>query len=164
MNNGNLKPFKRGNNARENGAKGGKKSGEAKREKKRIKDFITDFLDMEAPATDTMLEEYNLDYYTNAAVIALRLTNKAKRGDIRAVKLLLEITGELEQGKLKSNDEENELYQKGYRKGQIDVFEYLNVKELESYMNRVMNKEKVYDNKPVFLPDGRMIYGEDELK
>ena len=119
---------------------------------------------MEAPATDTMLEEYNLDYYTNAAVIALRLTNKAKRGDIRAVKLLLEITGELEQGKVKTNDEENELYQKGYRKGQTDVFEYLNVKELESYMNRVMNNEKVYDNKPVFLPDGRMIYGEDELK
>lgn len=160
MNDKNLKKFTK-ENAKENGAKGGRASGEAKREKKRIKDFISDFLDMEAPSTDTILEEYNLEYYTNAAVIATRLLNRAKRGDIQAIKLLLELTNENE-------NECKEVYEAAYNKGANEartaIYKYMTYEELCTFLERMEKGEKPQNNNFLTLPDGRIIYGEDELK
>ena len=118
MNENNLKPFNK-KTAKTNGAKGGKASGEAKREKKRIKEIIAELMEQEASDIDLLFNEYKLDFYSNSAVIAMKLTDKAKRGDTKAVKLLLEILGELD----KNNEEkESQEYQKGYSAGQADVF------------------------------------------
>lgn len=164
MNESNLKKFTR-QNAKANGAKGGKRSGETKRERKRIKDIITEIMEKEAPADDKLFLEYDMPYYSNAVILAIKLVERAKDGDVRAMKLLLEIIGEMESGKVVNiNVEENELYQKGYRKGQADVFAYLSNSEMTSYLDRLTNNEKVYDDKPLILPDGRIIGGENELE
>ena len=97
MNEKNLKPFTK-QNAKANGAKGGRASGESKRERKRIKELIAELMEQDAPATDTMFTDYKLDFYTNAAIIAMKLIDRAKSGDVKALRLLLEIVGELERG------------------------------------------------------------------
>lgn len=171
MNNGNLRSYTKGSKAaKENGAKGGKASGEAKREKKRIKDILAELMEQEAPANDTMFMDYKLDFASNMAVIATKLLDKAKRGEPRAIKLLLEITGELDRSKVNvnvGNIEETEAYQQGYNTAHKELFELLTDLELSEIIERLKKRqeqgEKPKDH-PLVLPDGRIIYGESMLE
>ena len=150
---------------------GGKASGEARREKKRLKEIISELLELDAPAMDTMfLDDYKLDVCTNTVIIAVKLVSLAKAGDIRAVKLLLELLGELEKGKVIVNNnvenfEENELYKKGFWAGQQNVFSAMTDAELIAFRDRLEKGEAIPDEeKPLILPDGRMILGVSELE
>ena len=169
MNDFNLTPFTT-ETAIENGRKGGIASGEAKRERKLIREIITDFMEQEATATDKMLADYKIDTYTNGAIVAGKLIDKAKRGDVRATKLLMEIMGELERGKVTVNnivekDEDTELYKKGYWAGQRDVFAHLTDQELHNVIERTKyNIEVAEDERPLVLPNGPIIYGESMLE
>lgn len=97
MNQKNLKPFSCGENARENGRAGGLASGAARRERKRIKDIISELMELPAPAMDcAFLDDYQIGVLTNGAIAAISLVSKAKAGDITALKLILELTGELD--------------------------------------------------------------------
>ena len=169
MNEANLRHFTK-RNAKENGKKGGRASGESKRERKRIKELIAELLEQDAPATDTMFLDYKLDYYTNAAIIAIKIIDKAKNGDVKALRLLLEIVGELERGNRVTvnnieNIEETEAYKKGYKAGQADVFKRMTNEELHNLIERTMdNVELDEDEKPLVMPNGVIIYGESQLE
>lgn len=171
MNAKNLIPFTR-QSAKENGAKGGKASGEAKRERKRIKEIIAELTEQEASNTDTMFANYKLDFYTNAAVVAMKLIDKAKGGDIKAIRLLLELSGELERNKVTVNNttnvenlEENELYLKGFHASQEVICKYMTDRELCSIIDRIKTGQEVPENERAHvLPDGRFICGESMLE
>lgn len=171
MNNGNLRSYTKGSKtAKENGAKGGKASGETKREKKRIKDVLSEFLEMDALPSDMVFMEYDLPYFNNAMIVAIKIIEKAKSGDVKAVRLLLELTGELERNKVVVNNnteniEESELYQKGYKAGQRDVFANMTDAELYAFTERLEKHEEIpADEKPLVLPDGRVLCGESQLE
>ncbi len=164
----NLKPFT-ADNAKTNGAKGGRASGEARREKKKIKDIISELMEQEASAMDKWGLNYDMDFISNRAVVAMKILDKAKTGDARTVKLLLELLGELERNTVKvdvnGNIEDNELFQKGYKAGQADVFKSMTDEELVKFMERMENNEELPEGeKPVILDDGTVIYGESQLK
>lgn len=172
MNEKNLKPFTR-QNAKANGAKGGKASGETKRERKRIKEIIAEFMEQEAPKDDTLfLDGYDRDFYSNSAIIAIKLLSKAKGGDIKAIRLLLEIMGELERNKVTVNNttnvenlEENELYLKGFHAAQEVLCKYMSDKELYTLIERINSQQEVPENeRALVLPDGRFICGESMLE
>lgn len=169
MNESNLKPFTK-QNAKANGAKGGKASGEAKRERKRIKEIIAELTEQEASNTDTMFANYKLDFYTNAAVVAMKLIDKAKGGDIKAIRLLLELSGELERNKVTVNNnieniEENELYLKGFHASQEVICKYMTDRELCTIIDRIKTGQEVpLDERAHVLPDGRFICGESMLE
>ncbi len=170
LNEKNLKPFTR-QNAKANGAKGGKASGETKRERKRIKEIIAEFMEQEAPKDDTLfLDGYDRDFYSNSAIIAIKLLTKAKNGDIKAIRLLLEIMGELERNKVTVNNnieniEENELYLKGFHASQEVICKYMTDKELYAIIDRIKTGQEVPENERAHvLPDGRFICGESMLE
>lgn len=170
MNEKNLKPFTR-QNAKANGAKGGKASGETKRERKRIREIIAELMAMEAPKDDTMfLDGYDRDFYSNSAIIAIKLLSKAKGGDIKAIRLLLELSGELERNRVTVNNnieniEENELYLKGFHAAQEVLCKYMSDKELYTLIERINSQQEVPENeRALVLPDGRFICGESMLE
>ena len=169
MNEQNLKHFT-AENAKENGSKGGKASGEAKREKKRIREILTDLLEQQAPVNDTMFMDYQLGFASNEAIIATKLIDRAKRGEPRAIKLLLEITGELDRSKVNVNVgciEETEAYQKGYETARKEFFEVLTDLELRELIKRISERQQQEGKPkhgPLILPDGRIIYGESMLE
>ena len=170
MNDKNLIPFTK-KTAAANGAKGGRASGESKRERKRIKELIAELMEQDAPATDTMFTDYKLDFYTNAAIIAMKLIDRAKSGDVKALRLLLEIVGELERGNRVTvntnidNIEETEAYQKGYKAGQTDVFKRMTDQELYAMIERTKNNIQIAeDEKPLVMPNGTIICGESQLE
>lgn len=169
MNERNLKHFTSAN-AKENGQKGGKASGEAKREKKRIRELLTDLLAQQAPVTDTMFTDYQLDFASNMAVIATKLLDRAKGGEPRAIKLLLEITGELDRSKVNvnvGNIEETEAYQQGYNTAHKELFELLTDLELSEIIERLKKRQEQGqkpEHGPVVLPNGTIIYGESMLE
>ena len=169
MNERNLKHFT-AENAKENGSRGGKASGEAKREKKKIREIIAELMEQEAPANDTMFMDYKLDFASNMAVIATKLIDRAKRGEPRAIKLLLEITGELDRSKVNvnvGNIEETEAYQQGYNAAHKELFELLTDLELCEIIERLKKRQEQGqkpEHGPLVLPNGTLIYGESMLK
>ena len=169
MNERNLKHFT-AENAKENGSRGGKASGEAKREKKKIREIIAELMEQEAPANDTMFMDYKLDFASNMAVIATKLIDRAKRGEPRAIKLLLEITGELDRSKVNvnvGNVEETETYQQGYNAAHKELFELLTDLELCEIIERLKKRQEQGqkpEHGPLVLPNGTLIYGESMLK
>lgn len=161
MNERNLKHFT-AENAKENGSKGGKASGEAKREKKKIREILGELLGQEAPHDDTMFIRYGMDFYSNATILAINLMDQAKSGNVRAIKLLFEVLGELDKN---ADEKESAEYQKGYNAGQVDVFKHMTEKELRDYMDRLANNLDIPVNeRALVLPDGRVIVGESELE
>ena len=169
MNERNLKHFTSAT-AKENGSRGGKASGEAKREKKKIREIITELMEQEAPANDTMFMDYKLDFASNMAVIATKLIDRAKRGEPRAIKLLLEITGELDRSKVSvnvGNVEETETYQQGYNAAHKELFELLTDLELCEIIERLKKRQEQGqkpEHGPLVLPNGTLIYGESMLE
>ena len=170
MNESNLKPFTR-QNAKANGAKGGKASGETKRERKKIREIIAELMEMEAAKDDTMfLDGYDKIFFTNSAIVAIKLLTKAKGGDIKAIRLLLELSGELERNKVVVNNsveniEENELYLKGFHASQEVICKYMTDRELCTIIDRIKTGQEVPENERAHvLPDGRFICGESMLE
>lgn len=106
MNDGNLKPFRKGEaRARDAGRTGGIASGVAKRE--RMKTLLLEELSREhtyVPADEDGL--FSLDSqerpagYTRRAAVAKKLVSMAVQGDLKAIKLLLDLT--------EGSDEEDE--------------------------------------------------------
>lgn len=97
MNRQNLTQFTT-ENAKEMGSKGGKKSGEARRKNKIITDLLRDVLTKETNDMCNFTLLYNCGYEgnaANAAAVACALVDKASRGDVKAIRLILELTGEL---------------------------------------------------------------------
>lgn len=123
MNNQNLKPFTV-INASENGAKGGKASGESKRKRKQLREYVTEIL--ERPASE--LTGAKGSDKTNAAYIALQTVEAAKSGNIRALRLLYEIMGELDRDKINieiNQQEVKEAYERGQKEAIDDVVQML---------------------------------------
>ena len=112
-----------------------------------------------------------MDFASNRAIIATKLIDRAKRGEPRAIKLLLEITGELDsRSKVNvnvGNIEETEAYQQGYNTAHKELFSLLTDMELREIIERLKKRqeqgEKPKDH-PLVLPDGRIIYGESMLE
>ena len=129
MNSRNLKPFTV-KNARQNGAKGGRASGEAKRQRKRLREYITEILELKA---DELSESENTDK-TNAAAIAVKTVTLAKQGDIKALRLVYEVLGELDRAKVNIEINQKEIqdaYEAGQKDGIDSVIECLDNKSLE---------------------------------
>ena len=170
MNENNLKHFTP-ETAIENGRKGGIASGEAKREKKRIREILGELLEQPAPHDDVMFMDYQLGFASNKAVIATKLIDRAKLGEPRAIKLLLEITGELDsRSKVNvnvGNIEETEAYQQGYNTAHKELFELLTDMELSEIIERLKKRQEQGqkpEHGPVVLPNGTIIYGESMLE
>ena len=170
MNERNLKHFT-AENAKANGAKGGKASGETKRERKRIREIIAEFMEQEAPKDDTLfLDGYDRDFFSNSTIIAIKLLEQAKHGNIRAIKLIFETMGELERNKVTVNNnieniEENELYLKGFHASQEVICKYMTDRELCTIIDRIKTGQEVpLDERAHVLPDGRFICGESMLE
>ena len=106
MNTENLKPFTAAN-AKENGAKGGRASGESKRKRKQIRECLDELLEKKSAGSDN-----------NAMLVSTQIVNQAIRGNLRATRLLLQVTGELDHNKAEANDAERQAaYEKGYKDG-----------------------------------------------
>ena len=106
MNTENLKPFTTAN-AKENGAKGGRASGESKRKRKQIRECLDELLEKKSAGSDN-----------NAMLVSTQIVNQAIRGNLRATRLLLQVTGELDHNKAEANDAERQAaYEKGYKDG-----------------------------------------------
>ena len=86
------------NEARENGRKGGIASGESRRKRKLLKDSMNALLELPVSST----KEYNalikmgidIEDIDNSQLIVLALFNRAKSGDIAAIKELRNLIGE----------------------------------------------------------------------
>ena len=171
MNEKNLKSYTKGcKDAKENGKTGGIRSGEAKREKKKIREILGELLEQPAPHDDTLFMDYKLDFISNMAIIATKLLDRAKGGEPRAIKLLLEITGELDRSKVNvnvGNVEETETYQQGYNAAHKELFELLTDMELSEIIERLKKRQEQGqkpEHGPVVLPNGTIIYGESMLE
>ena len=114
MNTENLKPFTAAN-AKENGAKGGRASGESKRKRKQIRECLDELLEKKSAGSDN-----------NAMLVSTQIVNQAIRGNLRATRLLLQVTGELDYNKAEANDAERQAaYEKGYKDGMGAVLDEL---------------------------------------
>ena len=86
------------NEARENGRKGGIASGESRRKRKLLKDSMNALLELPVSST----KEYNalikmgidIEDIDNSQLIVLSLFNRAKSGDVAAIKELRNLIGE----------------------------------------------------------------------
>lgn len=118
-------------NAKEMGRKAGIASGKSRREKKLIKDLLSDLLEKRPKDAETkeMLDRYELDN-NNGAVVAVRILNNAIAGDAKALRLLLEVMGELDRNKTTvtvNNYEKDcqEAYERGVKDGQQELISML---------------------------------------
>lgn len=103
--------FKSGREAVENGRKGGIASGKAKREKKTSKELAELLLSL--PIHDGELEEVDkiksaddigrINTTQKVAVMS-SLIKMSRRGDVKAIRLLLELIGEAPEKNVESND------------------------------------------------------------
>ena len=115
MNTENLKPFTAAN-AKENGAKGGRASGESKRKRKQIRECLAELLEKKSAGSDDC----------NAMLVSAQVVNQAIKGNLRATRLLLQVTGELDRNKTIVNDAERQTaYEKGYKDGMGAVMDEL---------------------------------------
>ena len=154
MNEKNLRPF-----TSETGKIGGQKSGEARRKRKQIREYLDELLEMAEGEADT----------NNAAAVAIQILNQAKSGDIKALRLLLEVMGELDRNKVSVEVVNNDIeaaFERGRKQGQDDVYGVLTDKELITIIARLDGKEELppEEERPVFTPDGNIIFGESELE
>ena len=86
------------NEARENGRKGGIASGESRRKRKLLKESMNALLELPVSST----KEYNalikmgidIEDIDNSQLIVLALFNRAKSGDVAAIKELRNLIGE----------------------------------------------------------------------
>ena len=86
------------NEARENGRKGGIASGESRRKRKLLKDSMNALLELPVSST----KEYNalikmgidIEDIDNSQLIVLALFNRARSGDVAAIKELRNLIGE----------------------------------------------------------------------
>ena len=101
-------------NAKEMGRKAGIASGEARRKKKAIRDFINDYLETIVSADDLIP---GVGEVCNSAMIAYRLVDMAKKGDIKSIRLLLETTGDITRNKVNVVNNIDMEYQKAYDDG-----------------------------------------------
>ena len=102
----NLDPVKSKEEATKRGRNGGIKSGEARRAKRSAKETAQLFLNMAAAETvDERLNDLNVKTQdrTNLMGVIARLTILAQSGNINAVRLLMEISGDL-QNKMSENN------------------------------------------------------------
>ena len=118
MNQENLTPFT-AESGREAGKKGGKASAEAKKKRKQIKEYV-----------DVLLENTSDDAeMSDAGMVAFQMVNQAKKGNLKAIRLLLQLLGELDKDKVRidinANVEETEAYKKGYADCQRYIFDRL---------------------------------------
>ena len=96
---GKAKRFKSGEEAAKNGRKGGKKSGESKREKRDMAEWARYFLNLPVHDGEVKEEGESFDEFTNTnttvrARIIKNLVSKASNGDMHAIGMLAELTGE----------------------------------------------------------------------
>ncbi len=103
-------------NAKEMGRKAGIASGEARRKKKAIRDFINDYLETIVSADD-LIDVPGVGEVCNSAMIAYRLVDMAKKGDIKSIRLLLETTGDITRNKVNVVNNIDMEYQKAYDDG-----------------------------------------------
>ena len=86
------------NEARENGRKGGIASGESRRKRKLLKDSMNALLELPVSSTKeyTALIKMGIDIedIDNSQLIVLALFNRAKSGDVAAIKELRNLIGE----------------------------------------------------------------------
>ena len=93
----NLKPYNKAT-AKLNGRKGGIKSVEAKKKKKSLRECAIMFCDLECDeAMKDRLRYYGVDeeLFTNGMAIICGLYASAIRGNVGAIRLLLELVGEI---------------------------------------------------------------------
>ena len=132
MNQENLTPFT-SESGREAGKKGGKASGEAKKQRKLIKEYV-----------DTLLANNPDDAETNdAGMIAFQMVNQAKKGNLKAIRLLLQLLGELDKEKVRidinANPEETELYKKGFD----DAMRYMYARLPDDILRKWIEEDEV---------------------
>lgn len=140
MNEQNLRPIT-SETAKEMGRKAGIASGKSRREKRLVKDLLSELLEMKPLDADTieMLDAYELDK-NNGAVIAVRILKLAERGDAKALRLLLELMGELERNKtsVTVNTYEKdcqEAYERGVEDGRSEIISMLPSDVLRKIIN-----------------------------
>ena len=96
---GKAKRFGNGREAASSGKKGGKASGKARREKRDMAEWARYFLDLPVHDGDVKTEGSSLDDFTQTnttvrARIIKNLVSKASNGDMHAIGMLAELTGE----------------------------------------------------------------------
>ena len=128
-------------NAKEMGRKAGIASGKSRREKKLIKDLLSELLQKRPKDAETneMLDKYELDN-NNGAVVAVRILNNAIAGDAKALRLLLEVMGELDRNKTTvtvNNYEKDcqEAYERGRKEEQDFIMSLLPTSVLRQIAN-----------------------------
>lgn len=100
MNNGNLKPYRSVNEARENGKKGGKQSGAVRRKKRSFKEAAKWALNLPLSKTDPVREIFqDIDRIdekdmTQLSGVMVAIIQKAKNGDVRAAEFLSDLLQE----------------------------------------------------------------------
>ena len=101
LKNGVATQFKSGAEAARNGSKGGKASGVAKRKKNAARKWLAEIMAYKPQITPNLrhgIEQLggNVDdrEYTAEALIMVALTQKAMKGDVKAMRLYLEMFGE----------------------------------------------------------------------
>ena len=134
-----------------------------------LKEYLSELLAMQAPKEEIADNiNYNIGDTTNGAMVAIRTLKSAKNGDVKALRLLYEVLGELDvKGKVTVEVLETEktaAYESGYKQGQADVFEYMTVTEIKTLLERLEKDEKPKGENPLILPNGNRIYGESGLE
>lgn len=132
MNQENLTPFT-AESGREAGKKGGRASAEAKKKRKAIKEYV-----------DALLENNSDDAEINdAGMIAFQMVNQAKKGNLKAIRLLLQLLGEMDKDKVRidinANVEETEAYKKGFD----DAMRYMYARLPDDILRKWIEEEDV---------------------
>lgn len=142
MNEQNLRPITV-ETAKEMGRKAGIASGKSRRDKKVIKDLLSELLEIKPKDTETnqMLNTYELDN-NNGAVVAVRILNNAIDGDAKALRLLLEVMGELDRNKttVTVNNYEKDC-QEAYERGRKEEQQYIMSLLPTSVLRQIANGE-----------------------
>ena len=120
MNSENLKHFT-SENAKENGVKGGYASGEAKRQRKQLREYLNELLASPAKELENNTELSDTDK-TNATAVAVKTIQLAKDGNVRALRLLYDVLGELDKNTINIAIN-NAEYEKGYQQGVNDTLD-----------------------------------------
>lgn len=98
INDGNLKPIRSEDEAREKGKKGGQASGKARRERRALKEQLEMFLSLPLKNEEIKEQLANLGLNTNEIdnqmAINLALCQKALKGDTKAYELIRDTIGE----------------------------------------------------------------------
>lgn len=108
----NLDPVRSKEEARKRGRNGGKKSGEVRRRKREAKDAAKLILNLPASKTlSNSLKKLGVDEadFTNRVALFAKAFNMACKGNVRAMKFIIDIAGENPMFMLEQEKFENEL-------------------------------------------------------